>query len=110
MSDIGKNALKTKIDAKIYDNESQLITGAILNEVLQDAVDTLADGGNLDAGSVDTANLNDEAVTKGKLAQNVSADLDWAVASNSYYRNSQAGDVAAKVIATYKNMNLIGGG
>ena len=110
MSDIGKTALKNKIDAKIYDNESQLITGTILNEVLQDAVDTLADGGNLDAGSVDTANLNDEAVTKGKLAQNVSADLDWAVASNSYYRNSQAGDVAAKVITTYKNMNLIGGG
>ena len=39
MSDIGKNALKTKIDAKIYDNESQLISGTILNEVLQDAVD-----------------------------------------------------------------------
>lgn len=110
MSDIGKTALKNKIDAKIYDNESQLITGAILNEVLQDAVDTLADGGNLDAESVDTANLKDEAVTKGKLEQNVSSDLDWAVASNSYYRNSQAGDVAAKVITTYKNMSLIGGG
>ena len=57
MSDIGKQALKTKINSKVYENSSQAITGAAMNEVLQDMVDTLCDGANLDAGSVTDSRL-----------------------------------------------------
>lgn len=119
MSDIGKTALKNKIDAKIYDNESQLITGAILNEVLQDAVDTLADGGNLDAGSVDTSNLKNNAVTtakitdgnvtKAKIASAVTDDIDYAVAAQGLYQCTTEGSTAAKEV-TATGYELRGGG
>lgn len=62
MADIGKSALKDKIDLKIVQNSRQQITGTILNDVLNDAVDTLADGGNLDAGSIDTPQIANNAV------------------------------------------------
>ena len=68
MSDIGKSALKNLIDSAVTDNESGLITGTVMNGVLQDAVDTLANGENLDAGSVKTANIADGAIATAKVA------------------------------------------
>lgn len=43
MANIGIDALKDKIDEKIVTNGEQEITAAVLNDVLQDSVDTLAE-------------------------------------------------------------------
>lgn len=68
MSDIGKSALKNLIDTAVVENETGAITGTVMNGVLQDTVDTLANGENLDAGSVKTANIADGAITTAKVA------------------------------------------
>lgn len=68
MSDIGKSALKNLIDTAVVENETGAITGTVMNGVLQDTVDTLANGENLDAGSIKTANIADSAITEGKVA------------------------------------------
>ena len=51
MANIGKQALKAKIDQHIYENDEQAITGEVMNIILQDMVDTLLPEG-LDAGQV----------------------------------------------------------
>ena len=68
MSDIGKSALKNLIDTAVVENETGAITGTVMNGVLQDTVDTLANGENLDAGSIKTANIADGAITTAKVA------------------------------------------
>ena len=81
MSDIGKQALKTKINSKVYENSSQAITGAAMNEVLQDMVDTLCDGANLDAGSVTDSRLQNPV----SVSQNTSTGhTDINIGSDSY--------------------------
>jgi uncharacterized low-complexity protein len=62
MADLGITGLKTEVDVQIYTNHAQAITGAIMNDTLIDTIDTLKNGGNLDAKSVDTAQLADNAV------------------------------------------------
>jgi hypothetical protein len=62
MADLGITGLKTEVDVQIYTNHQQAITGAIMNDTLIDTIDTLKNGGNLDAKSVDTAQLADNAV------------------------------------------------
>ena len=68
MADLGINSLKTQINETITENGNQEITGAILNDDLIDMVDTLKNGANIDANSVDTAQLKDGAVTASKIA------------------------------------------
>ena len=80
MSDIGKQALKTKINTKVYENSSQAITGSAMNEVLQDMVDTLCDGANLDAGSVTDSRLQNPV----SVSQNTSTGhIDIVVGSET---------------------------
>ena len=62
MADLGITGLKNEVDVQIYTNHAQAITGAIMNDTLIDTIDTLKNGGNLDAKSVDTAQLADGAV------------------------------------------------
>src|SRR5574344_2032612 len=62
MADLGISGLKTEVDVQIYTNHAQAITGAVMNDTLIDTIDTLKNGGNLDAKSVDTAQLADNAV------------------------------------------------
>src|SRR5574344_173507 len=62
MADLGISGLKAEVDVQIYTNHAQAITGAIMNDTLIDTIDTLKNGGNLDAKSVDTAQLADGAV------------------------------------------------
>ena len=82
MSDIGKQALKTKINTKVYENSSQAITGSAMNEVLQDMVDTLCDGANLDAGSVTDSRLQNpvsvsQNTQNGRYQLKVGDTVEW---------------------------------
>lgn len=108
MSDIGKQALKTKINSKVYENSSQAITGAAMNEVLQDMVDTLCDGANLDAGSVTDSRLQNpvsvsQNTSTGGLDLNIgvreydipSADSVYgSIGKEGYYLNSDGEEIA----------------
>ncbi len=67
MADLGITGLKNEVDVQIYTNHAQAITGAIMNDTLIDTIDTLKNGGNLDAKSVDTAQLADGAVEASQI-------------------------------------------
>jgi hypothetical protein len=81
MADLGISGLKTEVDVQIYTNHQQAITGAIMNDTLIDTIDTLKNGGNLDAKSVDTAQLADGAVEA--LQINNGAVIEAKIASGA---------------------------
>jgi hypothetical protein len=87
MADLGITGLKTEVDVQIYTNHAQAITGAIMNDTLIDTIDTLKNGGNLDAKSVDTAQLADGAVTSEKLAGDALTELEIDIISNNIFNS-----------------------
>jgi hypothetical protein len=84
MADLGISGLKTEVDVQIDTNHAQAITGAIMNDTLIDTIDTLKNGGNLDAKSVDTAQLADGAVEA--LQINTGAVTESKIADDAIVR------------------------
>jgi hypothetical protein len=96
MADLGITGLKTEVDVQIYTNHQQAITGAIMNDTLIDTIDTLKNGGNLDAKSVDTAQLADNAVEA--LQINTGAVIEDKIGSGAVTTSK----LAAKAVTSEK--------